>query len=235
MNAGKELDAQDVHTNDHLICAESLLLYEPDRTLLQSIFEWILPESVNGIAAMKEFIRWDVFQTFRLYSGDLKAVDLIFQKGLRIARGDIDMALFICFVGTIDHAKIGIRVPLLGLTLYVPLTTESEQNFQKRHHHLPSHFYSDSPAGTYGDRDKLQHFFGSAYLAYMSGSGTYTYTLGTWIERLEQKYIVDGADDPRDRRANLQGVLFGKMLLKGKDVLPGNVLNDSGDYKKESY
>jgi hypothetical protein len=231
----KELGAQEVQTGDCPRRIESLLLFDPDRTLLQSITEWILPESVNGITAMKEFIRWDVFQTFRLDSGDLKAVDLIFQKGLRISGGDIDMALFICFVGTIDHAKIGIRVPLLGLTLYVPLTTESGQNFQKRYHHLPSHFYSDSPAGTYGDRDKLQHFFGSAYLAYMSGSGAYTRILGIWIEILEQKYIVDGADDPRDRRANLQGVLFGKMLLKGKDILPGNVLNDSGDHKNESY
>jgi hypothetical protein len=190
---------------------------------------------VNGIAAMKEFIRWDAFQTFRLDSGDLKAVDLIFKEGLCIAGGDIDMALFICFVGTTDHAKFGIRVPLLGLTLYVPLTTESEQKFQTRLHNLPSHFYSDGPIGTYGDGDKLQHFFGSAYLAYMSGSGSCTYKLGTLIEILEQKYIVDGVDDLRDRRANMQGVLFGKILSKGKTILPGDVLNDSGEHKKEPY
>ncbi len=203
------------------------MLYEPDCSILRSVAEWILPESVSGILAMKEFIRWDAFQSFRRDSGDRQAVDLIFQKGLQIARGDIDAALFLCFVGTTDHAKVGVHMPLFGFVVVIPLTTESDQYFQKRLDHMPSHFYPDSPKWKSGDKDKLQHFFGSAFLAYLTGSGAYTKTLGDWTEVLEQRYIVDGLDDPRDRRANNQGVQFGKMLFDGMKVLPSDVLVDS--------
>jgi hypothetical protein len=220
----KELGAQQCQTGDCSRRMDSLLSSEPERTVLESITGWILPEYVNGWLSMKDFIRGDGFQTFRLDSGDLKAVNLIFLKGVRIAGGDIDLALFICFIGTMDHAQFGIRVPLIGGILTLPLTTESDQNFHKRHHHLPSHFYPDSPSGAYGDRDKLQHFFGSAYIAYASGSGSFTNVLSSWIEILEQKYVVEGTDDPRDRRANRQGTSFGKMLFDGKDILPGDVL-----------
>lgn len=229
----RELCAQEVNASDYPTRTETLLLYEPDRTFLQSIVEWILPRSVSDVAAMKDFIRWEGFQSFRHDSGDRRAVDLIFQKGLYIAGGDIDRALFMCFFGTMDHAKFGVRIPLLGCVAWIPLTTESEENFQTRHRHLPSRIYPESQGGTYGDKDKLQHFFGSAFLIYLSGSGTYTNIMGDWMEKLEQRYVVDGVDDPRDHRANRQGAQFGKMLFAGMNVLPCDVLVDS-DEKQEN-
>lgn len=227
------LHAQESQIPEYLTRTDSLLIYEPDRSFLQSAVGLILPESVNGVLAMRDFIRSDAFQAFRSDSGDRRAVDLIYQKGLHIARGDNDISLFICFVGTMDHPKVGIRIPLFGFVIFLPLTTESDQNFQKRHSHLPAHFYRDSPAGKYGDKDKLQHFFGSALMTYLSGSGTYADIIGGWTEVLEQRYIVDGLDDPRDRRANRQGVRFGKMLLAKMKVLPSEVLIESGKVQEE--
>ncbi len=223
----KELCAQEIYIPVCPTRIDSLLVYKPDRSFLRTVAEWLLPESVTGILAMKEFIRWEEFQSFRRDSGDLKTIDLIYQKGLQIAGGDIDLALFLCFIGTMDHVKIGVRVPLLGFVIFVPLTTESDRDFQIRHNCLPSHFYPDSPRGRYGDKDKLQHFFGSAFMAYLSGSRTYSRTLTNWSEVLEERYVVDGLDDPRDRRANRQGIQFGKLLFAGIKILPSDVLVDS--------
>ncbi|MBI5464835.1 MAG: hypothetical protein HY966_07795, partial [Ignavibacteriales bacterium] len=74
------------------------------------------------------------------------------------------------------------------------------------------------------DKDKLQHFFASAYLAYASESAELARTTGNLVEWAEAKFIVGGADDWRDRRSNEQGKSFGRDLLVVKTLLPTDYL-----------
>ncbi|HLF20549.1 MAG TPA: hypothetical protein VI704_07150, partial [Bacteroidota bacterium] len=75
-----------------------------------------------------------------------------------------------------------------------------------------------------GDKDKLQHFFASAYLSYASESQDFTRTTGNLVEWGEANFVVGGADDPRDKRANKQGEAFGRDLLSVKTLLPSDYL-----------
>ena len=109
----------------------------------------------------------------------------------------------------------------------MPLTFEEDSMFAARVNNLPSHVYADTQAGAAGDKDKLQHFFGSAYLAFASESPGLTRTTGDFIEWLESKIVVGGADDPRDKRANRQGKSFGRDLLVVKTLLPSDYLTFS--------
>jgi len=152
--------------------------------------------------------------------GDTRAIDAIFNRALEISHGDVSEALFISTLATMEHREVGVRVPVIKLPVYFPLTTESNSAFKHRISQLPSHFYVDSPPGEYGDKDKLQHFFGSAFLAYSSRSRGVANFIGDSIEWGEGEYVVDGSDDPRDRRANHEGQEFGLALGDRVDALP---------------
>ena len=109
-------------------------------------------------------------------------------------------------------------------SLKIPLTFEKDSFFTARTKHLPIHIYPDSPATPAGDRDKLQHFFGSAYLSYVTEAPDFTRTAGILIEWGEAQLIAGGADDIRDRRANTQGERFGEDLLIVTNLLPSDYL-----------
>lgn len=207
---------------------DSLLAEGPSGSVVQRIVRWMLPEWVEGSLDMKEFIRGAAFESYRREFGDRSAVDLIFRKSLREADGDIDDALVICLFGAMDHYEFGIRIPLFGFVVTIPLTTESKEEFRIRLSHLPSRLTTDTPPE--GDKDKLQHFFGSALLAYGTGSRSWAVAVGNIMETTEQKYVVGGMDDPRDRRANAQGVEFGKLLLAGKQLLPSECMTGRVSY-----
>jgi hypothetical protein len=113
-----------------------------------------------------------------------------------------------------------VRLPLVGSLLWVPLTSEFQEEFLRRRSDLPSRLYADTPPGVFGDRDKLQHFFGAAFLTYVFESGNAASRVGKFLEWGEDALVVEGALDQRDLRANGQGEAFASCLLRGKAVLP---------------
>ncbi len=131
-------------------------------------------------------------------------------------------ALFLSLMGTLEHRDVHVRMPVLGF-IKMPLTFEEDSLFKSRYRNLPSRIYADTPRE--GDRDKLQHFFGSAYISYASESRELAQTTGDLIEWGEAKFVVGGVDDPRDRRSNKHGERFGHDLLTVKNLLPSDYLN----------
>jgi hypothetical protein len=154
----------------------------------------------------------------------MRAVDAIYLKALKIADYDIGRALFLSMVATLEHQDISVKVPALGI-LRLPLTFEEDSLFRARSKNLPARLYADTPADEAGDKDKLQHFFASAYLAHVSESTTLARASGDLVERGEAELVVGGADDPRDRRANRQGERFGHDLLIVRTLLPSDYFN----------
>lgn len=183
----------------------------------------LLPPIVRDQLELKKYIRDPRFFQLRTAANDTLAVDAIFDKAMILAQNDISHALLIATLATMDHFRLGVKIPLLG-TLYFPLTTETKKTFALRHQHLPKNILPDAEGKRKKDKDKLQHFFGSAYFTYITHSPWLAALAGNFVEWGEEHYIVDGAWDERDRAANEYGREFGKRLAKGEDLLPSDVL-----------
>jgi hypothetical protein len=181
------------------------------------------PQILIDTKHIREYIRDERFLFLRSRCGDMRTIDAIYLKSLKIADYNIARALFLSFMAVLEHRNVDVKLPILK-SLEVPLTFEEDSIFTARIKHLPSRVYSDSPNGPEGDRDKLQHFFGSAYLAYASEAPDMTRTVGDLIELGEAKFIIGGTDDARDKRANQHGKSFGRDLLVVKTLLPSDYL-----------
>ena len=190
--------------------------------LLRFVGGLFTPDLIKETKLIRGYVRDPRFAVLVKRCGDVQAMDFLYLKALKIADHSIARALFLSMIAALDHQNVDLKVPLLG-SLGVPLTFEEDSTFHARQKNLPSRLYIDTPPS--GDKDKLQHFFGSAYIAYASESRELARTSGDLIEWGEAKFVVGGVDDPRDRRSNKQGERFGHDLLSVKNLLPSDYLN----------
>lgn len=181
------------------------------------------PQLIKDTRSIRGYIRDPRFKRLLDRCGDMRAVDGIYLKALKIAEYSIPRALFLSMVATIEHQNIDVRLPLVG-AVGLPLTFEDDSLFTARLMNVPSRIYEDTPPEAHGDKDKLQHFFGSAYLSYVSESPEFARTTGNVVEWGEAEMVVGGVDDMRDKRANKQGETFGHDLLFVKTLLPSDYL-----------
>jgi hypothetical protein len=219
--------AQQIIPQDQLDIEQGLEiegLDDGDFNFGESLLTLFFPRGVRDTWRLKRYIRSEKFCYVKSRAGDLWAIDAIYGRAMEVTHGDVSEALFISGLATMEHSRVGVRLPLIKLPLYFPLTTEGDSAFGARVFNLPSHFYSDSPPGEYGDRDKLQHFFGSAFLAYSFRSRGLASFIGAFVEWGENEFIIDGAPDPRDRRANHQGQEFGFALADRSEAKPSEFL-----------
>jgi hypothetical protein len=185
--------------------------------------ETFTPDLVLDTKAIRNYIRDARFKILIERCGDLAAIDHIYLKALKKADFSIGRALVLSMMAVLEHQQLKVKMPLVN-SVGVPLTFEEDSLFKARIGNLPGKIYPDSPGGTEQDKDKLQHFFASAYLAFASESPELAKSAGNMVEWAEAKFVVGGADDPRDRRANQQGRLFGRDLLTVKELLPSDYL-----------
>jgi len=199
-------------------------LDDGDFSFAQKVLVSLFPSGVKSTWLLKRYLRSEKFIYLKKKLGDLRAVDEIYKRALAITNGDVSQALFIATFATMEHRNVGVRIPLLHTPIHFPITTESREGFESRLVNLPSHFYADSPGNEAGDRDKLQHFFGSAFFAYSFRLRTLASFIGKFVEWGEEKFIVDGGSDPRDLRANQQGIEFGLSIGDRFDAKPSQYL-----------
>ncbi|MGA9121257.1 MAG: hypothetical protein WB699_17960 [Bacteroidota bacterium] len=173
---------------------------------------------IQDEAELRDFVTSREFALWRTRNGDPGAVDLLFRRSLQLCWGNTGEALLICMLATFDHRTLGLRLPLVGFVLWLPLTGEFQEDFDRRVRDLPSHLYADTPPE--GDRDKLQHFFGSAWLTLVFDSPESADDLGEFIETGEEAFVVGGVRDDRDVRANRDGQRFGMALMSRTGALP---------------
>jgi hypothetical protein len=192
---------------------------------LAFLFPYFPPYLLYDGDQLKGFIRSDEFKHLRSVVGDRGAMDAIYVRALRLTGGNAAIALLISSIGCFDHEIIGLRVPVLSI--FFPLTGESMADFDLRVRNLPTKLYDDSPPTAGGDRDKLQHFFGSAFLSYIFESRQSANRIGDFIETGEDAIIIDGTLDERDQRANRQGQEFGLALLTNPHQLPSSFLTST--------
>lgn len=196
---------------------------EPDVSVGEVVEGLLTPSAILDARRIRAYVRDPRFEHMRQLEGDVRASDAIYLRALSIARYDIARALVLAMLATLEHKDLPLRVPLAG-TLSLPLTFEAEESFHARVRHLPKVLYPDSPADDKGDSDKLQHFFGSAAVAYTTESSDVAQATGEFVEWGEAAVVQGGVDDPRDRRANAQGGMFGHDLVYLKTMLPSDYL-----------
>ena len=181
------------------------------------------PKLLNDAFALRAYVRGDGFARVRREQGDRAAVDSLYTEAFGLSWGNTGEALLLCLAATLDHRRVGVELPLAGALLWFPLTSEFPDEFDARVAALPLRPFADSPAA--GDRDKLQHFFGSAYAALVSESEGSARDIGDFVEWGEERFVVDGAADPRDVLANARGRAFGLALLGDPLLLPSGFLD----------
>lgn len=154
---------------------------------------------------------------------DLRKIDQIYHRALFETNGDHTTALLAAAIATMEHRHIP-----LAIGIDVPLTLESQESFDQRVANLPQRVFADIPNGD--DRDKLQHFFASAWLASALDSRHASDAIGWGIEIGEQLLLTGGVQDPRDIRANRLGQLFAELLKNHPTALP-SMMFDSWNRK----
>lgn len=193
----------------------------------------------KGVNFLSKYIASDHFRTLHSSDSDLALVDSLYLKALEYTKGDIPEALLFLTFATIPYNEIPLVIPGIRLRINIPLPSSKDSVFHAKNRNLPSALFFDtyahSPADTdpetglpdesrYGDRDKLPHFFGSAYLSYISLWFDFTKIIGIFVEEFEESFYIQSKADPRDIRADNLGNIFGKGLKRNRTLLPSQAL-----------
>lgn len=200
-------------------------------SVLRAVREIALPSFLVDALELQAMIRDDRFKTVRALVTDGELVDLLYWQAVIMSDGDIRRGLFLTTLAVMDHWKLGIRAPLVGI-IWLPLSLETNDEFRLRVSRLPKRLFSDTPSDSLGDRDKLQHFFGSAYLTYGPGGREFADIAGEFVEWGESIFVVGGVNDPRDVAANRRGEAFAKRLIEDPETRPSSFLQ--GELKEQT-
>ena len=180
-----------------------------------------LGASVNHLS---HFIASGKFEELKNKLSDYQQIDILYKEALKESKGDIDNALFTLTFTVIPYDQIPVVTPVFKIPINVPLPHSVDSIFNLKNKNLPNNLFFDTPKNSFGDKDKLAHFFGSAYLSYVSSWFDITQIIGIFVEDFEEKFYIQSSADPRDIRADNLGNMFGKVLKKNKEVLPSQVL-----------
>jgi hypothetical protein len=200
--------------------------YEERRSFWYVVGDIIVPEIIMNTYKTRDFISSDYFFKFKNNNGDMKAIDEIYNYAFWLTDGDIPQTLFIVTFSTLPYKNTPAKLPLINLDIMFYFSLESDSNFKKRYNNLPSHFLSDSPENSFGDKDKLPHYFGSAYLSYITNLKIVPKYVGYMIEFGEAFFNLDGYCDERDVKVNLMGASYGLALLLNYKCMPSEYIKD---------
>ncbi len=179
-----------------------------------------ISKAVNHISS---YIASEEFLQLKNKIGDVSAVDSIFIDATKYTEGNISDALLALMLATVPYNEVPIQIPLFNSTIYYPLTSADEKIFLAKNENLPRYLFFDTPQSDYGDKDKLAHFFGSAFLSNESNIFDIGKLIGYFVEAFEESFKVQSGVDIRDLDVNEYGRLFGKLLKENKDLLPSQI------------
>jgi hypothetical protein len=156
--------------------------------------------------------------------GDIYRTDSLYEEALKITHGDYSEALFALTFAAVPYKRVPIKIPLLGIRFDYPLVSAGDSLYHLKNKNLPKYLYLDSPKDNYGDKDKVAHFFGSAYVTYGAHFFDLGKVIGYFVEVFEQDFKVQSSIDERDLATDDLGNIFGEILKSNKKVLPSQVM-----------
>ena len=180
-----------------------------------------LSKSVNKIS---DYIASSEFLILKEKVGELSTVDSIYSEALKFNDNDHSEALLSLTFATVPYNEVPIQIPVIKSILNFPLIAASDSIFEMKNANLPRYIFFDSPMNEYGDKDKLAHFFGSAFLSYSSNFFDLGNAIGYFVEVFEESFKVQSSIDERDLVTNKFGNMFGKLLKRNKNILPSQII-----------
>lgn len=180
-----------------------------------------LSKAVNYISS---YIASEEFSQLKKDIGDLSAADSIYATALKFKQNNYSEALLTLSAATLPYREVPIVIPLINSVWNYPIVSANDSVYNLKNKNLPANFFYDTPQNEYGDKDKLAHFFGFAFLEYSTFFFDFGNLIGNFIEAFEEDFKVQSSIDYRDLEVNFLGKCFGKLLKKDKSVLPSQVL-----------
>ncbi|MFA7421033.1 MAG: hypothetical protein WCZ90_15230 [Melioribacteraceae bacterium] len=177
----------------------------------------------DGLFYLSDYVASEEFSNLKQTTTDLEQVDLLFSKSVKYFNNNISEALLCLTFSCLPFDKIDFKLPLVGI-LKIPLPSPSKSVFSKRLKNLPKKLFFNSPTSDFGDKDKLSHFFGNAFLHYNISVFNFSKFMGIFVEKTEQNFFANGELDSRDLIANHLGELFAEMLKVDPTSKPSNAL-----------
>ena len=191
----------------------------------------VLPRPLYEVHSLREYISSLPQPGGLSMEADLRRVNEIYARALYFAEGNAAEALFVAAAATLPYRRFPARIPLIDAGIDVPVSTESEEMFSKRLRNLPGRLFADTPPSL--DRDKLTHFFGSAYLQLKLNNPEIACGAGDLIEGFESLFKIEGFRDERDVRVNALGVRYARLLQRQIDVPPSLMFRLQDRFKHE--
>lgn len=179
-----------------------------------------LSKAVNYIS---DFIASDYFLELKKSNSDIELIDSIYLRSLKFKDFDYSETLLALTFAAVPYKEVPIKIPLINLTVYYPLTSADDSIFLLKNKNLPKDLFFDTPQNNYGDKDKLAHFFGSAFISYSSNIFDLGDLIGYFVESFENTFKIQSIIDERDLRTNKLGNIFGDILKKNKNALPSQL------------
>lgn len=177
----------------------------------------------GGLFYLSDYIASKEFRQIKNNAYDFDQVNTIYIRAVQFFEGDISEALLCLTFACLPYNNIKVRAPF-GSQIIIPLPSPPQSIFNAKLEALPSKIFFDSPQNNFGDKDKLSHFFGNAFLRYNFGFFNLSKFIGIFVENIEEALFVEGGFDKRDIIANHLGELFGEILRKEKNVMPSDIL-----------
>ena len=187
----------------------------------------IFPQQSNlskGVNYLSEFIASEYFVELKNTNSDLSLVDSIYLRAIEFYKNDYEDALLALTFATVPFRRVPLVVPIIKARIYYPLVSANDSISNLKNQNLPEILFYDTPDDKEGDKDKLAHFFGNAFIGYEENVLKLAGVFGYFVEVFEEDFKVDSKVDFRDIDVNWYGVLFGDMLEINKKVLPSHVM-----------
>jgi len=178
----------------------------------------------KGVNYLSEFIASDYFLELKGRNTDINLVDSLYKRAIRFYQNDYEEALLALTFTTIPYRRVPLVIPLIKSRIYYPLISDNDSISNLKNKNLPNRLFYDTPEDNYGDKDKLAHFFGNAFIGYAENILNLADVFGYFVEAFEEDFKAQTSVDFRDVDVNWYGVLFGDMLETNKNILPSQIM-----------
>lgn len=178
----------------------------------------------KGVNYLSEFIASDYFLDLKKNYSDIDLVDSIYIRAVEFYDYDYEEALLALTFATIPFRKVPLVIPFINVRIYYPLISANDSISNLKNQNLPAKLFYDTPDDSGGDKDKLAHFFGNAFIGYAENVLKLADVFGYFVEAFEEDFKAQSEVDFRDVDVNWYGVLFGDMLELNKKILPSQIM-----------
>ena len=178
----------------------------------------------DRVMALSDYIASDEFKKNLESTDHILLIDSIFRQSMKVCDNDISEALLTATLATLPYKKMPVTFPIINQGAEGTIMEIPDSLFKKKVSNLPSQIFFDSPGGFLGDKDKLAHFFGNAFLSYNVALFNLSKFLSILVELFEESFKVDGSVSTRDLLIGNLGELYGRELSEKGIRMPSGFM-----------